>query len=340
MAIVGITSACIHLVVIALVFQYSLYVSISIFCTTLFFAYSFGVVNAIIKKEEEYVLYQYKTLILIVTVGLLYLLQQPILQYLDITSIALSSILFFGRIGCFLSGCCHGIPSKKGVTYHTHKETKNCLEEVSFIPIQLIEAGVHLVNLIIGYILLVNNTNPGIILITNISLYSLARFVLEFYRGDTTRHFYYNISEAQWFAYVYLIVGLFLSSSYFKKITVPLLIICIIFSAIICIKLMQKTSLQLITSKLFEEIKSLSLKGDVTPNFIFKSQVEKGIEIAFSKIYNPQKDHLHVSLYIEKQHQVEKILKKIQKKLSYSNCPMICIRSQNIEGVYHFILKT
>ena len=339
MAIIGITSAFFHMIIIALIFSYDIYVSLGIFCCTLFFAYGYGVINAIIKKEETYVLYRYKTLILIVTTGFLYVIQQPILYYLDVTSIALSSILCFGRIGCYFSGCCHGVPCKKGVTYRETKKTNNYIEEISFIPIQLVEASVHLINVIVGYILLISSVTPGVIFIVHLSSYAIARYIIEFYRGDASRHFYNNVSEAQWFAYGYIIISTLLSFYFFKKYIVVLLLITAFISILLFKKMIQKSSMEMITSKVFHEIKKLSLKSYTSPNSIFKTQIENGFDLAFSKVQTPQKNYMHLSLFVKPQYPRKKIVKKIRKILSYSKCEITYMHSQNIKGVYHFILK-
>jgi phosphatidylglycerol:prolipoprotein diacylglycerol transferase len=51
--------------------------------------------------------------LLAITVIILYLIYHklPIRQYLDILAIGLMAALIFGRIGCFLNGCCFGKPS-------------------------------------------------------------------------------------------------------------------------------------------------------------------------------------------------------------------------------------
>ncbi|MHC4461493.1 MAG: prolipoprotein diacylglyceryl transferase [Planctomycetota bacterium] len=56
----------------------------------------------------------YGGVILAITVIFFYLLQQklPIRRYLDILAIGLMLALVFGRIGCFLNGCCFGKPTE------------------------------------------------------------------------------------------------------------------------------------------------------------------------------------------------------------------------------------
>ncbi len=63
-------------------------------------------------------------------------------DYSDIGAMAIPLFHFFGRIGCFLSGCCYGVEWEHGITYH------NALVEsangVPRFPVQLVEAVLNL----------------------------------------------------------------------------------------------------------------------------------------------------------------------------------------------------
>lgn len=82
----------------------------------------------------------------------------------------------FGRIGCFLSGCCYGLPTDSWIGVDFPGIGK-------VIPTQLIEA---IILFILSAVLLflafkkVTNHTMEIYLF----VYAIARFVLEFYRGD------------------------------------------------------------------------------------------------------------------------------------------------------------
>ena len=98
---------------------------------------------------------------------------------------------FFGRIGCFLAGCCFGIESSFGfTTYHSIVEEANGINR---FPVQLLEA---FTNLLLFFILdnfrrkkLYKQTIVYLYLL----FYSTARFIIEFLRGDTYRGFFFNI---------------------------------------------------------------------------------------------------------------------------------------------------
>lgn len=102
----------------------------------------------------------------------------------------------FGRIGCFLAGCCYG------------KELSNSFFilniEINRIPVQLIEA---LVELIIFVVLCVieRKKEEVNLLEVYLILYALARFSLEFLRGDEVRGIFAGLSTSQWISAVILL---------------------------------------------------------------------------------------------------------------------------------------
>ncbi len=120
----------------------------------------------------------------------------------------------FGRIGCFLAGCCYGIiyDGPLAVTF------TNALSDAngpSRFPVQLLEAAI---NLVLFFLLLVYTrvskkrdrwkplANFGLYLI----LYGIARFFLEFLRGDAVRGFLGPLSVSQWISFPVIAAGLYL----------------------------------------------------------------------------------------------------------------------------------
>ena len=93
----------------------------------------------------------------------------------------------FGRIGCLCAGCCYGKPSDSilSVTY-THP-ISDAPTGIPLIPIQAYEA---ILNLIIFVILIfVDKKYPknNILPFLYIGLYSIIRFITEFFRYDAIR---------------------------------------------------------------------------------------------------------------------------------------------------------
>jgi len=67
--------------------------------------------------REELVLLEHVWFAFACNSGALLLLNQPVLPYLDLVSVALCPFLAAGRVGCTLVGCCHGLPSSIGIRY-------------------------------------------------------------------------------------------------------------------------------------------------------------------------------------------------------------------------------
>jgi len=114
---------------------------------------------------------------------------------LDITAPAIPLFHFFGRIGCFLAGCCFGIESFFGFTaYHSIVEEANGIHR---FPVQLLEA---LVNLVL-FVILDNFRRKNLfrqnLLYLYLLFYSVARFFIEFLRGDEYRGFVFFLSTSQ-----------------------------------------------------------------------------------------------------------------------------------------------
>ena len=100
----------------------------------------------------------------------------------------------FGRIGCFFGGCCYGIPYSGfcSVTF----PLVGVYEPV--LPIQLIEAGLNIIIFFLLTFMRKNKRNGFTTLYLYIILYSVIRFVLEFYRGDEIRGVSQVLSTSQW----------------------------------------------------------------------------------------------------------------------------------------------
>lgn len=95
----------------------------------------------------------------------------------------------FGRIGCFMAGCCYGKELAEPITVVGIQ-----LEQ---IPVQLIEALYEF--LLFWVISIIGRKNPQINSLRIYLLsYSLFRFGIEFFRGDEIRGVFLGLSTAQW----------------------------------------------------------------------------------------------------------------------------------------------
>ena len=116
----------------------------------------------------------------------------------DMTDILVPSVLLFhafGRLGCFFAGCCHGRPADWGITFENALAC--CANDLPLIPVQLFEAGFNLFVMTALLVLRPERKHPGILLPLYLLAYSIARFGLEFLRGDAGRGIVL-LSTSQW----------------------------------------------------------------------------------------------------------------------------------------------
>lgn len=112
----------------------------------------------------------------------------------------------FGRIGCFLTGCCYGIESKIGFTYkHSMIELAN---GVNRFPVQLLEGFYNLLLFILLTMLYKKSKYKGKLIYLYLVLYPIGRFILEFFRGDDYRGFIFGLSVSQLISILLLIFSL------------------------------------------------------------------------------------------------------------------------------------
>ena len=112
----------------------------------------------------------------------------------------------FGRIGCYLVGCCHGIPYD-GLFSVTYSDSRYAPNGVPLLPVQLLEAfgefGIGMA------LLFLCKRQKGISAAAMyMTLYSVMRFFLEYLRGDIIRGSLYNFSTSQYISVAMFIIGL------------------------------------------------------------------------------------------------------------------------------------
>ncbi len=114
----------------------------------------------------------------------------------------------FGRVGCFLTGCCHGkISTRFGVVY-THSISGP--NGVPLFPIQLVFSLTDLALCAALFLYERRHHRQGGSLRVYLLLYAVCRFVLEFFRGDEIRGIVLGLSVSQWISLavlLYLLIG-------------------------------------------------------------------------------------------------------------------------------------
>lgn len=107
----------------------------------------------------------------------------------------------FGRIGCFMNGCCYGRETESwiGVTFpgETHK----------VIPTQLIESIFLFLLCAALVVMLLKFKKESWLMLVYLYAYAVFRFILEFYRGDARGQFLGGISPSQWQSIVMLLAA-------------------------------------------------------------------------------------------------------------------------------------
>lgn len=123
----------------------------------------------------------------------------------------------FGRIGCFLGGCCYGIEYHGPLSVHFPvNESAPGIEAFPRFPVQLVEAIVEfLLFALLFYLVKKNKLKEGQGLGIYLILYPIARFILEFLRGDEHRGFLWIFSTSQWISLLLLPLGIYLT---FRKL--------------------------------------------------------------------------------------------------------------------------
>ena len=119
------------------------------------------------------------------------------LSIVDVYSCAVPLFHAFGRIGCFLGGCCFGIESAFGFTAHGNEYSPD-VNDVNRFPVQLLEASLNLLLFAFLTILLVKGFARGNLMWIYGLIYPVIRFFDEFLRGDNIRGFVLGLSTSQW----------------------------------------------------------------------------------------------------------------------------------------------
>ena len=114
----------------------------------------------------------------------------PLLKTLDSAAPGIALGQAVGRIGCFLGGCCYGIPTALpwGVPMARYGDLTH-YPAVTRHPVQLYESTANLLIFLGLLAIFRRNLKPGAVVLAYFMLYSLIRFILEYWRGDSIRGF-------------------------------------------------------------------------------------------------------------------------------------------------------
>ena len=134
--------------------------------------------------------------------------------YLRYCTPVIPTLHFFGRIGCYLVGCCYGEPFKShfSVTYTHSLFAPN---NIQLFPTQLAEAAVLLL-IAVFLLIYINKFKGKHAFELYIVLYGIIRFILEFFRYDSYRGIISGFSTSQYIS-IFLILSVLFFLLYKKK---------------------------------------------------------------------------------------------------------------------------
>lgn len=103
----------------------------------------------------------------------------------------------FGRIGCFMAGCCYGVKLSSPIIVME-------MIQLYRVPTQLIES---LFEFVLFFVLLfLYKTRKNYLLTLYLSSYAVFRFFLEFFRDDIDRGYLGGLSTSQWISIIIILI--------------------------------------------------------------------------------------------------------------------------------------
>lgn len=128
------------------------------------------------------------------------------LKYIDIIAAAVTINQGFGRLGCFLAGCCYGAETD-GPIYVIFPEGCMAPAGVKLLPTQLFSAGGDFLLCLILFFVLKKGLKKGVGMAVYLIGYSIGRFIIEIFRNDL-RGSVGALSTSQFISIFMLILGI------------------------------------------------------------------------------------------------------------------------------------
>lgn len=115
----------------------------------------------------------------------------------------------FGRIGCFLAGCCYGKEAEGwlSVTFHNSDFAPN---GVALVPTQIYSSILDFVHFAVLLYIARHKKAHGQVAACYMIFYSAGRFCLEFFRGDLIRGSVGSLSTSQFISIFIFAAGILL----------------------------------------------------------------------------------------------------------------------------------
>lgn len=133
----------------------------------------------------------------------------PVRPFMDIFAFVTPVVHSFGRVGCFLAGCCHGkvCDNALGVSFN-HPESLAEPLNTPLYPTQLFDIGINIIILITLLILRKRKQFEGQLMLIYIVMYAVGRSINEEFRGDEARGYIFDgwLSHSQAIAIVMVLL--------------------------------------------------------------------------------------------------------------------------------------
>ena len=149
----------------------------------------------------------------------------PFLIFADIVMPSVAFGIFLTRIGCYLNGCCFGVPCAPhwGVVFHPESAAGNFYQGIPLYPTQLYSSAYGLVIFFLLLWLERWQKADGFLLYWFLILYGISRFTVDFFRYYESSMVFMRIGEIglsvnQGISLLFMLVGaFFLIRSYLKQ---------------------------------------------------------------------------------------------------------------------------
>jgi phosphatidylglycerol:prolipoprotein diacylglycerol transferase len=135
----------------------------------------------------------------------------PSWHLFDIIAVMLTILHPIGRLGCFMAGCCHGVPTDHwiGIAF----TDPNCVAKplnTPLHPTQLYDAAQILLIFIVLRIVEKRKTFHGQVALLYVMLYAIGRSIVEIFRGDEERGYVIEnvLSHGQFTSIILFLVAL------------------------------------------------------------------------------------------------------------------------------------
>lgn len=152
--------------------------------------------------------------------------RQPMWAYLDVAAHCMFLIIFFGRTGCLLNGCCFGKPTDFFFSLTFSDPASTAYHFYPNIPLHATQVylmlNVLMVQVIIWWVAWKKWQFQGQLVALAFLLYPIGRILIEFLRGDVDRGVYFGgwVSAGQFAMLGYIVIG-FLLYHYLRRKNLP-----------------------------------------------------------------------------------------------------------------------